>query len=259
MILDEIIAHKRAEVDAQQARTPLAQLRRQAETATRSRSFRSVLRRGNRKRPRLLAEIKFASPSEGVIRKSGGVGALAGNYEAAGASALSVLTDEKYFKGATRHLRDAKKAVSLPVLRKEFIISEYQIWESRAIGADAILLMSQILDRNQLKDMLAQSAALGMDVLVEGHTWHEIEKVVNSGATLIGINNRNFKTLKTDLATTAKRIEQIPCDRVVVSQSGIRSRGDVESLKDLPVDAIQVGTSLMLKKDLAAAVKELMS
>jgi len=256
MILDEIITHKRLEVSQARKRVPVSELRAAAERQPAARDFVGAFAGADR--PYLLAEIKAASPSAGAIRTGFDPAAIARQYEQAGAAALSVLTDEKYFKGSLQHLQRARAATSLPVLRKEFIIDPYQVYESRAAGADAILLMAQVLEPRPLRELLDLAHQLGMGALVEGHTAEEIDKAVASGARLIGINNRNLRTFQTDLATTAARMKQIPQDRLVISQSAMHTRADVEQAAAAGAAGVQVGEALMRSADIAAKARELM-
>jgi len=256
MILDEIIAHKRTEVAAARKRAPLSEVRSAAENQPPPRDFVAAF--AGRDRPYLLAEIKAASPSAGAIRVAFNPADIAGQYERAGAHALSVLTDKKYFKGSLEHMRSARAAVKLPVLRKEFMIDPYQVYEARAAGADAILLMTQVLKVGELSELLELTHRLGMAALVEGHTAEEIDKAVACGAILIGINNRDLRTFTTDLRTTIERIKQIPDDRLVISQSALHTRADVETVAAAGVAGIQIGETLMRSGDIAAKINELL-
>ena len=256
MILDEIIANKRREVAAARKRVPVLELRAAAADMEAPRDFIAAF--SGEERPYLLAEIKAASPSAGAIRGAFDPAAIARQYERAGAAALSVLTDEKYFKGSLEHMRRARAAVALPTLRKEFIVDPYQVYESRAAGADAILLMTQVLSITELKELLELAHSLAMAAFVEGHTGEEIDKAVASGARLIGINNRDLRTFKTDLRTTAARMRQIPGDRLVISQSSMHSRDDVACVEAAGVAGIQVGEALMRSGDIEGKIKELL-
>lgn len=205
----------------------------------------------------LIAEIKRASPSSGILRKDFSPTILAKTLEELKVSALSVLTEEEFFLGKLQFLTEIKKSVNLPILRKDFIIDEVQILESRAAGADAILLIVSLLDENKLKKLYSFAKELGLDVLVEIHTEKELRKALNLGADIIGINNRNLHTLKTDIKTTEKLIPFLPQDIVRVSESGINSLKDVLWLKGLGVDAILVGEAIMKAQNLEEKVKEL--
>jgi indole-3-glycerol phosphate synthase len=179
-------------------------------------------------------------------------------YENCGAAALSVLTDEKYFAGTDEHLRQARATVALPTLRKDFTLDEYQLVESRALGADAVLLMAQVLSPMKFEALYRKAYELGLHVLAEGHTYEQIEFIASIGAEIIGINNRDFTTMTVDLQTTLHCRHLIPRDRVLVSQSGISTREHVQQLEDADVDAIQVGSSLMKSDDMKRLIGELM-
>ena len=257
-ILDEIVAHKRREVEERMAAVPLETLWRKAESAPPPRDFAGALHRGPGEPVRVLAEIKAASPSHGLIRQIIRPGSIARAYESSGASALSVLTDQRYFAGCDVHLTEARAATNLPTLRKDFTLTEYQIWEARAIGADAVLLMAQILEQAEIGLFLDRTHRLGMVALVEGHEAEEIDTILHTGAVLIGVNNRDFRTMKTDIQTTLRLRDRIPADRVLVSQSGISQPDQVRVLSGAGVDAIQVGTALMEDSDPATALALLM-
>ena len=257
MILDKILADKRIEVDARKAQVSLEQVKDAAVKASALLDFASSVA----SRPssvKLIAEIKKASPSKGLIRPDFDPVAIAKIYEKSGASAISVLTDEKYFQGHLDYLKAVKEAVSLPVLRKDFIIDPYQIYESRAAGADAVLLIVAALSREELSEFMALSEKLGMASLVEVHTFEELDTALEIGAKIIGINNRNLQTFETKLETTLELAAKIPGDRVIVSESGIFTRADVEKLMSAGVDAVLVGESLMREPDPGVKVKELL-
>ena len=255
-ILDEIVDAKRREVDRAKAETPEEVLRRQAADAPAVRDFFAAL---NRPGPvRLIAEVKKASPSKGVIRADFHPVEIAQTYQRHGASCISVLTDEPYFQGSLDYLRQVRAAVDLPVLRKDFVIDTYQIFQARAAGADAVLLIAECLagdDLNRLHDAIVE---LGMTPLVELFEPDNLPRVLQSGARLIGINNRDLRTFETDLEHTLRLCRQIPGDRVVVGESGIRTRPDVERLHSAGVRAMLVGESLMARADVGAAVDELL-
>jgi indole-3-glycerol phosphate synthase len=208
---------------------------------------------------RLIAEVKKASPSAGVIREDFDPVAIAKIYEAHGASCLSVLTDESYFQGSLDYLRDVRAAVQLPVLRKDFIIDSYQLLEARAAGADAVLLIAECLDDCLLRGLHAEAVELGMTPLVELYDPANLPRVLEAGATLVGVNNRNLHTFEVDLEHTLRMRREIPDDCVLVGESGIKTHADVERLAAAGVDAILVGESLMRQADIGAAVDELLS
>lgn len=252
-ILKRIVETKRAEVA--RLRPEESELRAAAEAAAPARPFTAALRR-----PRevaLIAEIKRRSPSAGWIRQEVGVAEAAAAYEAGGAAALSVLTDTDYFGGSLDDLRLARSAVSLPVLRKDFIIDPVQVWEARAAGADAILLIVRILDDRLLSELGAQARELGMGVLVEVHTAAELERAVASGAEVVGINSRDLDTFHTDLGVALSLASRVPADRVVVAESGIRTPADVDRVGASGAHAILVGESLMRQPDLTLAAAAL--
>ncbi len=248
-ILLEIVEHKKQEVKALKKEWPIEHMKERANAAESARNFEAALRRGDGPM-KLLAEIKSASPSAGTIRKEFDPAVIAKLFEDAGASAISVLTDFKYFGGLAGHLQKAKHATHLPVLRKDFTIDEYQLYDSKAIGADAVLLMAQVLEKEHYKDLFQQAYELGLHVLAEGHTADQLEFLVEIGARVIGINNRDFYTMTVSLNHTILNRHLIPNDRVLVSQSGIFTREDTVPIDELGVDAIQVGTSIMQEDDM---------
>jgi indole-3-glycerol phosphate synthase len=256
-MLSEIIAAKREVVQRAGREVPLEEVRRAAqapELETRSLS-RALCRRAE---VSLIAELKRRSPSAGLIRPDFDPVRIAQIYEQAGAAALSVLTDQHYFGGHSEYLRQVRRVVELPLLRKDFIISDYQVYESRALGADAILLISAVLDDIELRDFQELATGLGMECLVEIHDRQELERAVASGAMLIGINNRNLHTFQTDLDTTKELAVHLPSDAVKVSESGIRSREDIVQLAAYGIDAVLVGETLMRAPDIGARVRELL-
>lgn len=262
-ILSTIVAEKRREVAALPARPVTAEdLRRARAAQGEPRDFLGALRRPRRGSVALIAEVKKASPSAGIIRPDFDPVAIARAYEAAGATCLSVLTDEKFFQGSLHYLRAIRAAVRLPLLRKDFIIDERQIREAIEWGADAILLIAAILDDTQLRRLHDLAAGAGLAVLVEVHDEAELDRALALGAPLIGVNNRDLKTFTVDLATTerlAARLRAHPrgAQTVLVAESGIHTRADVERLRRTGARAILVGESLMRHTDLAAKVGEL--
>jgi indole-3-glycerol phosphate synthase len=255
-VLDKIVAVKREEVAAAKRARPEALLREQAAAAPPVRNFFTPLAAGG---PiRLIAEVKKASPSRGVIREDFEPVQIGKIYEAHGASCLSMLTDEQFFQGSLDYLRDVRSAVNLPVLRKDFILDVYQLYEARAAGADAVLLIAECLDDCNLRKLHDEAVALGMSPLVELYEPENLQRVFDAGATLIGINNRDLRTFQTDLEHTLRMRDRIPDQCVLVSESGIRTRADVERLQAAGVDAILVGETLMASPDIGAAVDELL-
>jgi indole-3-glycerol phosphate synthase len=256
MILDEIIASKKEELAETKRLTTLADIKSRISDAEPTRGFSKAL--SGEGDIRLIAEVKKASPSKGVIREDFDPVKIARTYEESGASCISVLTEKKFFHGSLGYLSGIRKAVDIPLLRKDFIIDEYQIFEARAAGADAILLIAACLDRRQMEDFLGVAAGIGLDVLVESHTYKELDKSLLAGVKLVGINNRDLNTFRVDLKTTLDLLKDIPEDRIVVSESGIGNRDDVVKLQQAGVDAILVGESLTREKDIGKKVKELL-
>jgi len=256
MILDAIIANKKVELAETKRQVPFHDIKSKASNAEPARGFgKSLVGTGD---IRLIAEVKKASPSKGVIREDFDPVAIAKIYEESGASCLSVLTEKKFFQGSLEYLGRIRKAVELPLLRKDFIIDEYQIHEARAAGADAILLIAACLEKQQIEDFLGTARQLGLDVLVESHTYKELDRSLHAGAALVGINNRDLTTFTVSLQTTLDLLKDIPDDRIVVSESGISTRDDVVKLHQAGVDAVLVGESLMRAKDIGGKVKELL-
>ncbi len=220
--------------------------------------YDAVSKRHNRYVPNLIAEFKQASPSKGDIRSGATPEQIAKIYSKYGASAISVLTDQPFFKGDIEYIPRIKKVTNLPVLRKDFIIDEAQIYEARCHGADAILLIAAILETTQMKDYMALAESLGMDCLVESHNKYELDKSMEAGAKILGINNRNLHNSKVDLKTTADLLYYIPEDRVVVTESGIHTYEDVSRMAPLRVKSMLVGESLMKERNIPAKMKELL-
>lgn len=254
MTLDQIVANKRIEIARRKTRISPDEFRARAESLDAARDFAGALRG---EFVALIGEIKSGSPSQGEIRANVDPARIAVTYEVNGASAISVLTDRKYFSGELNHLKSARVGSKLPLLRKDFIVDEYQIYESRALQADAILLIVRILDNAQLADYLALADSLGMSALVEVHDEIELERALNSGARIIGLNNRNLADFSVDLATTERLASLVPRDRIRVSESGIHSREDVRRVARAGADAILVGEALMRANDIGARVREL--
>jgi indole-3-glycerol phosphate synthase len=255
-ILDKIVATKHEEVARAKTERPESTLRGLLADAPPARDFLAALSAGP---PiRLIAEVKKASPSKGVIRADFDPVAIAQTYQGHGASCISVLTDEQYFQGSLEYLRQVRAAVGLPVLRKDFIIDPYQVVEARVAGADAVLLIAECLDDALLKQLHDAIVDLGMTPLVELYEPANLSRVLQIGARLIGVNNRDLRNFQVDLEHTLRLRRQIPADRIVVGESGIRTRRDVERLEAAGVQAMLVGESLLAKPDVAAAVAELL-
>lgn len=257
-ILSEILATKRTEVAWRRERTPLAALQARLIEAPPPRDFRAAL--ANASETALIAEVKKASPSKGIIREDFDPLAIAGIYADNGAACLSVLTDEPYFQGKLDYLREIRKIVSLPLLRKDFIVDPWQIAESRVAGADAILLIVAALSPRDLCDFLKLAQEYGLAALVEVHDREELTEALQAGADLIGINNRDLHTFRTSLDVTLGLLAVLPpgSDPLVVSESGIHTRADVEMLEAAGVDAILVGEALMRQDDIAAKMHEML-
>jgi len=256
MFLDRIVTHKKLEIDTQKKLIPLDEIKRNLVNADAIRSFKSaILVPGG---VNLIAEIKKASPSRGVIRNDFDPASIARTYEDNGVSAISVLTDREFFQGDLSFLKIVRSATfSVPILRKDFIIDEYQIYQSRLVGADAILLIAAILDLQDLNRFLAIASEIGLDCLVEVHTENELRKVLNTTAFIIGINNRDLNSFKTDIQTTVRLMQFMPKDKIVVSESGISSKEQVELLRKYNIQAMLVGESLMVSDDIAAKIRQL--
>ena len=256
-ILDAITEKKRERLAYVKGKAPLRELKSKLPNAEKPRDFEGAVRRGAG-RIRLIAEIKQASPSKGTLRPDFDLRGIARTYEEKPVDAVSVLTEEDFFCGDLNYISSVKGFVTKPVLRKDFIFDDYQIHESRVWGADAILLIASLLDRVQAEEYLALCRELGLSVLFEVHSFDELDEALRVNARIIGINNRNLKTLNVDINTTFLLKGKIPPDRIVVSESGIRTRNDVVMLDEAGLDAILVGTSLMKSEDIGKKIDELM-
>ncbi|MDR5708749.1 MAG: indole-3-glycerol phosphate synthase TrpC [Armatimonadota bacterium] len=253
-LLQEIVRHKRQELAQAQATCPEAEVRARALSAPSTRDFALALRgRGIA----VIAELKAASPSVGVIRRELDPVALARAYAAGGADALSVLTDRHFFRGDPEHLRAAREATRLPVLRKDFTLEPYHVYEARALGADAVLLIAAVLDDGRLRELRELAEELGMAAVVEVHTEEEVERALHSKARIIGINNRDLRTFRVDLETTFRLRPRIPDGILVVSESGIEHPEQVRALQAAGVDAVLVGTALLAAPDPEAKLRAL--
>lgn len=255
MILDEICEHKREEVKASKAATPLSELEDQLERVKPARDFRQALKKEGLS---LIAEVKRASPSKGVMLRDTDPLTMAALYERSGADAISILTDERFFQGTLDDLVTVRRSVDVPCLRKEFIIDAYQIYEARAATADAILLIVRILSDDQLKEYRELAEGFGMGVLVETHDAGEVERAIESGASIIGVNNRDLATFEVDFRTTLELRKIVPGGKVLVSESGIHTRDHVRALEDGGVDAILVGEALVTSENISAKIAEMM-
>ena len=256
MILPKIIEEKKREVDRAQKSFFLNDLKKEAESMyIRSMFKKNISRKGH---INLIAEIKKSSPLRGMLRADFEPVKIALTYQVAGASAISILTDERFFDGKLKYLKIVKERVTIPILRKDFIIDEYQIYESAVRGADAILLISHILTQEELNRYLGIAKGLGMDVLVEVHNEEEVEKALKSHASMIGINNRDLMDFGVDIAVTQRLIRLIPENKVIVSESGIESYEQVMFLKSLGVNAVLIGEAFMRAGNIGEKVRELM-
>lgn len=256
-ILDQILATKREEVAAARAERPLSAVEAAAAAAGPTRGLKAALTRPAGAPVRVLAEIKRASPSAGPIRPGADPAAIATEYQEGGAAALSVLTDRRYFDGELSFLARVRDAVPLPLLRKDFIVDAYQIAEARAAGADAILLIAAALAPSQLAELAAAAAAYQLDALVEVHEAHEVEPALAAGATLLGVNHRDLKTMRMDMSLTPVIAARLPPGIVLVAESGIRTTADVEQLGAAGAHAVLVGEHLMRAASPGQALREL--
>ena len=258
-ILARIVVTKHEEVAAARAAKPLAAVRAEAEArAADLRGFEAALRaKVAAGRPAVIAEIKKASPSKGVIRADFRPAEIAASYARHGAACLSVLTDLQYFQGCTEYLQQARAACPLPVLRKDFMVDEYQVFEARAMGADCILLIAACLDDVQMADLEAVALAHGMSVLVEVHDRAELHRALKLKTPLLGINNRNLRSFEVTLDTTLELLPRVPADRLLVTESGILSRADVQRMRGAGVHAFLVGEAFMRADDPGAALAAL--
>lgn len=255
-ILNDIYQYKLGEVEKNKKCTPLATLEKRIQKRGDTKSFSRALK--SDANISIIAEIKKASPSAGIIRNDFKPIEIARLYKQGGAAAISVLTDEKYFQGNLSYMTDVKESVDLPVLRKDFIIDPYQIYEARSAGADAILLIAALLSENEIQNLLNQAKELEMDCLVEVHTESELQKVLQTSAGIIGINNRDLATFTISLETTFRLRPMIPDGKIIVSESGIKSRAEILRLFNNGVNAILVGETLMKSNNIPATLHELL-
>ena len=257
-ILNQIIAVKREEVAAAQKKIPLTAMRADAESRVLTRDFEGALRRKiGAGKSAVIAEIKKASPSKGVLRADFIPADIAQSYAEAGAACLSVLTDRQFFQGQPDYLKQARASCDLPVLRKDFMVDPYQIYESRAMGADCVLLIAASLEDAQMAELEAIARSLDMAVLVEVHDKPELERALKLKTPLLGINNRNLRSFEVSLATTLEMLADVPVDRVLVTESGILTKDDVKKMRDAGVYAFLVGEAFMRADDPGAALATL--
>lgn len=253
-ILDKIIAHKRSEIDSRKRKTPLNSIKAAVADSPPVRGFRAAL---DKRTASVIAEIKKASPSKGLIREDFDPSSIARSYERHGAACLSVLTDERFFQGSDAALLAARREARLPVLRKDFVVDEYQIFETRTLPADCLLLIVAALDHAQLDSFHGIGVELGLDVLVEVHDEPELERALAIDARLIGINNRDLKTFQTDLGVTERLVSQIPKSVKVVTESGIHRQSDVDRMIACGASAFLVGEAFMRANDPGLALSEI--
>ena len=257
-ILDRIVAVKREEIAAARAHRDLASVRRDAESRGGLRGFEQALReRVTRGQAAVIAEVKKASPSKGVLRDPFEPARIAASYAAHGAACLSVLTDRQFFQGSAAYLEEARAACDLPVLRKDFMVDEYQVFEARAMGADCILLIAASLDDARMADLEACARDLGLAVLVEVHDGAELARALRLRTPLVGINNRNLRTFEVSLDTTLGLLREVPPDRLLVTESGILQRADVLRMRGAGVNAFLVGEAFMRAADPGTALAKL--
>ncbi|MFH1369634.1 MAG: indole-3-glycerol phosphate synthase TrpC [Elusimicrobiota bacterium] len=255
-ILNEIIAEKKKTVETSKAELPLEEIRKILGTSYKPRDFRKAV--GGAGKIKIIAEIKKASPSAGVILADFDPAVIAREYEKGGASAISVLTEEKYFQGKPSYIAVVRKNCGLPVLRKDFIVDRYQVAESAYLGADALLLIAAALEKQELKNMVSEARSIGIECLVEIHDENDLEKAVDADAGIIGINNRNLDDFSVDLKTSERIIPKIPAGKLIIIESGIKTKDDIKRYSLSGVRAFLIGESVMRSGDRASAVKELM-
>jgi indole-3-glycerol phosphate synthase len=255
-VLSQILADKRTEVHCSRRRMPPQELERRIQDLSPPRDFIGALQAAPA--PALIAEVKKASPSKGVIRADFDPVEIARTYAENGAACLSVLTDEPYFQGHLSYLKAIRDTVDLPLLRKDFILDDYQILEARAAGADAVLLIVAALTETELEWLIDATHTLGMAAIIEVHDAEELDQVLATPARMIGINNRDLHKFRTTLQTTIDLMPKVPSDRLVISESGINARADVEKLAAAGVQAVLVGEALMREPDIAAKMRELL-
>jgi indole-3-glycerol phosphate synthase len=260
MILEEIVRHKREELAQVKWRMPLAELKARAADMPPVRDFAYAICPAGAKPSgvRIIAEIKQASPSGGILRRPFDPVAIAGVYQQNGAAAISVLTEGRYFKGSLEHLSRVRRVTNLPLLRKDFVFDEYQLYEARVYGADALLLIAAVLPPGKLQELYGRAVELGLCPLVEVHTRAELERVLPLEPEVVGINNRNLRTFKTDLEITLAMLADIPGDRLVVSESGIHTPEDIRRLAKAGVAAVLIGEELMRAEDTGLRLRQLL-
>lgn len=257
-ILHDILKHKQEELQGTKSDVPLSDLKARIKDMDAVKCFKTAIERENNQPVKLIAELKKASPSKGLIRKDFSLPQIISIYDKKDVAAISVLTEKRYFDGSLSYLNQARKRTTKPLLRKDFIFDNYQIYESMANNADAVLLIVAALDRTQLSDLYHLAKDITLDCLVEVHNWKELDIALYMGAEIIGINNRDLNTLNISLDISLSLLKDIPDDRIVVSESGINTRADVEMLQATKTDAILVGTAIMKAEDIGARIDELL-
>jgi indole-3-glycerol phosphate synthase len=253
-VLDRIVESTRSDVERRRREVPVTQLEQALERRGEDRPFSEALSRPGIS---LIAEYKRRSPSAGLLREGDAVADVVSAYERAGAAAISVLTEHHHFSGSLDDLREARAASTLPILRKDFVVDTYQVYESAALGADALLLIVAALDQDELERLYLDAIALDLDVLVEVHSERELDRALEIDADVLGINNRNLNDLNVDLETTAELLAHVPAGKTVVAESGYSTREQLDELEDLGVDAVLVGETLMRAADVEAACRAL--
>ncbi len=255
--MDKIVEEKKKEIGAAKAKVSLEELiKKSGDFVGRLRGFKEAISQPGK--INLIAEIKKASPSKGVLREDFEPVEIARTYEVSGACALSILTDKKFFQGDIAYLKTVREIVNLPILRKDFIIDKYQIYESVCAGADSVLLIAQLLSEKELREFSRLCAQLNLDAVCEVHNQEDLDKVLRQDLEIIGINNRNLETFKEDLQVSAQLIKRIPKGKIIISESAIKSSEDVEYLQGLGVNAVLIGEAFMRSKDIEAKLRELM-
>jgi len=257
MILDEIAAKRKIQLEREKTVFPQDAAERAAKAAPLPKDFRGALKQKEKQHLSVIAEIKRSSPSKGIICGNFDPVRTAHAYANAGVDAVSVLTEEAYFGGSSGVLKQVRAAVSLPILRKDFVLDPYQIFEARAIGADAILLIAALLEDNALREFKKLADSLGLSYLMEAHNEEELDRVLRAGASLVGINNRDLKTFRVDLNTTARLAKRVPSDCVLVSESGVVSASDMKAAQQAGAHAVLIGETLMRSKDPTQTLREL--
>ena len=256
-ILEKIIRHKTGEIEAGKSGSPIAELMARAKDCPPTRGFENSLRQASLHGPAVIAEVKKASPSAGVIRADFQPDKIAISYAKAGASCLSVLTDQDFFQGTPGYLKMARQACELPLLRKDFIIDPWQVYESRLMGADCILLIVAALSKSVLAELLAEAKQAGLDVLVEVHNEAEMECALRLDHELIGVNNRNLNTFETALSTSERLKKMLTAEQLLVTESGIKSTGDVKRMQDAGINMFLVGEAFMREADPGDALRRM--